>query len=216
VNDPTFERFAMPRCNKYDEDGFFKRLTEVLKTEKQKWWAQKTHTSQSMVSNYWFRGKYPRCDKIAKILELKNISANWLYFGIGPKHLGDLSGDEIEKTQNIDGWTQIEIVKLIEENIRLKDEMLQIRLRLQQGQLVSDVERAYSGSKQAGVEENILETIALTRMVLDIIIKMAQRYAEAHLDAEKIVTIIEWLNQNKDVKKFSAAAMLRELEHIIQ
>jgi transcriptional regulator with XRE-family HTH domain len=216
MDDPVFERYAMPKRNKYNEDGFFKRLTEVLKTEKQNWWAKKTGTSQSMVSNYWFRGKYPRGDKIAKILELKNISANWLYFGIGPKHIADLSGDDLEKKQNKDRQTQIEIIKLAEENVRLKDEIQNIRLHLKQDRLVSDAERVYSGSKATGVEDSILETIALTKMVLDVIIKMAQRYAEDHLDNEKMGTIIDWLNQNKEAKKFSAAAMLRELEQIIQ
>ncbi len=206
----------MPKRNKYCEDGFFKRLSEVLKTEKQKWWAKKTGTSQSMVSNYWFRGKHPRGDKIAKILELKNISANWLYFGIGPKHMEELSGEELEKKQNMDRQTQIEIIKLAEENLRLKDEIQRIRLRLKQDQLVSDVESVYSGSKVTEVEDSILETIALTKMILDVIIKMAQRYAEDHLDNEKIGTIIDWLSQNKEAKKFSAAAMLRELEHIIK
>jgi hypothetical protein len=169
-----------------------------------------------MVSNYWFKGKYPRSDKIAKILELKNISANWLYFGIGPKHMTDLSGDDLEKKQNMDRQTQIEIIKLAEENMRLKDQIQRIGLRLKQGQLVSDTEHDYSTSRASGVEESILETIALTKMVLDVIIKMAQRYAEDHLDNEKMETIIDWLNQNKEAKKFSAAAMLRELEQIIQ
>lgn len=206
----------MPKRNPYDEDGFFKRLTEVLKTEKQKWWAKKTGTSQSMVSNYWFRGKYPRGDKIAKILELKNISANWLYFGVGPKHLEELSGDKLRKKQNMDRQTQIDIIKLTEENLRLKDDIQRIRLHLKQDQLVSDVQSTYTGSKATGVEDGILDTIALTKMVLDVILKMAQRYAEDHLDNEKIDAIIDWLNQNKEAKKFSAAAMLRELEHIIK
>jgi transcriptional regulator with XRE-family HTH domain len=206
----------MAKLNRYNEDSFFERLTEVLRTEKQNWWAKKTGTSQSMVSNYWFRGKYPRGDKIAKILKLKNISANWLYFGIGPKHLDDLSGKKIEKKQNMDRRHQIDIKKLAEENMRLTDEIRRIRLRLKQDQLVSDVERVYSGSKETGVEDSILETIALTKMVLDIMIKMAQRYAEDHLDNEKIDTIIDWLNQNKEAKKLGTAAMLRELEQIIR
>jgi hypothetical protein len=168
-----------------------------------------------MVSNYWFRGKHPRGDKIANILELKSISANWLYFGIGPKHLEELSGDELENRQARERQTRIEIIKLAEENLRLKDEIERIRLRLKQDQLVSDVERVYSGSKATKVDESILETIALTKMVLDVIMKMAQRYAEDQLDHEKLGTIIDWLNQNKEAKKFSAAAMLRELEHII-
>jgi transcriptional regulator with XRE-family HTH domain len=216
MDEPAFERYAMPKRKNYDEDGFFERLTEVLKTEKQNWWAKKTGTSQSMVSNYWFRGKYPRGDKIAKILELKNISANWLYFGVGPKHMADQSGEGLEKKQDRDRQTQIEIIKLAEENVRLKDEIQRIRLRLKQDQLVADAEHVYSGSRATGVEDSILETVALTKMVLDVIIKMAQRYAEDHLDNKKMGTIIDWLNQNKEAKKYSAAAMLRELEHIIQ
>ena len=36
MNDPIFERYAMAKWNRYNEDSFFERLTEVLKTEKSK------------------------------------------------------------------------------------------------------------------------------------------------------------------------------------
>lgn len=199
----------------YKENGFFQRLAEILRTEKQNWWAKHTGTSQSMVSNYWFKGKYPRGDKIAKILELKKISANWLYFGFGPKELIDLDENEIEKKQNMDRQTQIEIIKLAEENIRLKDEVQQMQLRIKQDQLVSDVRVGYGDPKDNIREDNLLEVFALTRMVLDLIIKMAEIYSKDRLDNKKLDAIFDWLDQNKEAKKFNTAAMLRELDRIV-
>ena len=201
---------------KYKESGFFDRLTEVLRTEKQNWWAKKTGTSQSMVSNYWFKGKHPRADKIAKILELKNISANWLYFGIGPKSLDYLDEEEIEKKQNSHRQIQVEIIRLAEENIQLKDEILQMKLRLKQDQLVSDTEAVYSSKEADLLGDNIVGAFALTRMVIDIIIKMAELYAKDHVNYEKFSSILDWIEQNKVAKKYNTAAMLRELERIIR
>ena len=206
----------MPKNVKYKESGFFNRLTEVLRTEKQNWWAKKTGTSQSMVSNYCFKGKHPRADKIAKILELKNISANWLYFGIGPKSLDYLDEEEIEKKQNSDRQIQVEIIRLAEENIQLKDEILQMKLRLKQDQLVSDTEAVYSSKEADLLGDNIVGAFALTRMVIDIIIKMAELYAKDHVNYEKFSSILDWIEQNKVAKKYNTAAMLRELERIIR
>jgi transcriptional regulator with XRE-family HTH domain len=209
------EREAMQKNNKYKESGFFSRLTEVLRTEKQNWWAKKTGTSQSMVSNYWLKGKHPRGDKIAKILELKNISANWLYFGIGPKDMDCLDEEEIEKKKNLDRQTQLEIIRLAEENSQLKEKILQMKLRLKQDQLVSETEAVYSSKEANLLDDNIVGAFALTRMIIDIIMKMAELYAKDHVDHEKFGSILDWIEQNRVAKKFSTAAMLQELEQIV-
>ena len=209
------EREAMQKNIEYKESGFFNGLTEVLRTEKQNWWAEKTGTSQSMVSNYWFKGKHPRGDKIAKIMELKNISANWLYFGIGPKNMDCPDEEEIEKKKNLDRQTQVEIIRLAEENSQLKDKILQMKLRLKQDQLVADTEAVYSSKEADLLDDNIVGAFALTRMIIDIIIKMAELYAKDHVDYEKFGSILDWIEQNRVAKKFNTAAMLRELEQIV-
>ena len=84
---------------KSDGDSFSKRLVEVLKTERQAWWAKNIGQSQAAVSK-WFQGSFPRSDKLLNILQLADISANWLLFGIGPRRLSDMDENEVEKRQD--------------------------------------------------------------------------------------------------------------------
>lgn len=196
-------------------DGFFERLMEILQTEKQTWWAEKTNTSQSMVSNYWFKGKYPRGDKIFKILELKNISANWLFFNIGPKSLEYLDDNAIDEKQNANRETQIKIMELTQENIRLNEALKRCEIALKQKKLVSGLKKYVDTQGDGYITNTIMGSISLLKMMIDITIKMAEMYSKSNLDEDGYMKIINWIESNLESQKYSAASKLKDLEKLI-
>ena len=196
-------------------DGFFERLMEILETEVQTWWAEKTNTSQSTVSNYWFKGKYPRGDKILKILELKKISANWLFFNIGPRSLECLDAEAIDRMQNESRKTQIEIMELMQENMRLKELLSKREIMIKEHRLLSDLKDFKEHAGSENVNNSIINSISFVKMLIDVVLKMAERYSKDNLDDESYGKILRWIESNIESQKFSTASRLKELDNII-
>jgi transcriptional regulator with XRE-family HTH domain len=197
-------------------NGFFKRLMEILETEVQTWWAEKTNTSQSTVSNYWFKGKYPRADKILKILELKKISANWLFFNIGPKSLEYLDAEAIDRVQNESRKTQIEIMELMQENMRLKELLAKSEIVIKENKLISGIKDFEERLGSENISNTIISSISFVKMLTDIVLKMAERYSRDNLDDECYNKILKWIESNFESQKFSAASKLKELDNLIK
>ncbi len=197
------------------ESGFFDRLMEILETETQTWWSEKTETSQSMVSNYWFKGKYPRCDKIHKILELKDISANWLFFNIGPKSRVHLDDKAIEKKQNISRETQIKIMELTQENIRLHEALKHCNIKLKQDNLVAGLKNYVDDQGADSVNNTVMNSLSLLKMMIDIILKMAEMYSKSNMDEDGYIKIINWIEANLESQKYSTASKLKDLDKLI-
>ncbi len=191
-------------------------MMEILETEVQTWWAKNTDTSQSTVSNYWFKGKYPRSDKILKILQLKNISANWLFFGIGPKSLEYFDADAIDRVQNESRKTQIEIMALMQENMRLKELLAKSEIVIKEKQLLSKIEDFEASMGGEDINNTVITSISFLKMILDVVLKMAERYAGENLNDESYRRILRWIESNLDSQKFSAASKLKELDHIVK
>lgn len=79
------------------DSTFHDRLMSVLKTEKKKWWEKHLNVSNSLISSRWEKGGMPHLDKIIKICKLKNVSANWLLLGEGPKYLDDTADNQADE-----------------------------------------------------------------------------------------------------------------------
>lgn len=78
----------------YDVEGFKTRMIEVLKMEEVRFWVDNLDVSRSVVSHKWLKGTtLPKAEILWNILKIKDISANWLFFGIEPKQLSGLSDD---------------------------------------------------------------------------------------------------------------------------
>lgn len=198
-----------------DKD-FHKRLMEILNTEKQTWWAEKTETSQSMVSNYWFRGKDVRGGKLLKILKLKNISANWLFFGVGPKSLEDLDAAAIDEKQNADRKTQIEIMELTHENLLIKDRLKRCEIRAKEAILAAGLRDFVADRGEGSIGNTFIKSLSLLKMMIDIIMKMAESYSKANLDEAEYLKIIEWVVSNLESQQYSTASTLKSLENLIK
>ena len=197
-------------------EGFFNRLMEILETEVQTWWAEKTGTSQSTVSNYWFRGKYPKGDKILKILELKKISANWLFFNIGPKNLKYFDAAEIDRMQNENRKTQIEIMELMQENMRLKELLVKSEIVIKENQMLSNMTNSEASYGDGNINNAVIGSISFLKMIIDIVLKMAEKYSKDNLDDEKYSEILRWIECNFESQKFSTASKLKELDNVIK
>lgn len=198
------------------QSGFFDRLMEILETEVQTWWAEKTNTSQSTVSNYWFKGKYPRGDKLLKILELKKISANWLFFNIGPKSLEYFDADEIDRVQNESRKTQIEIMELMQENMRLKELLGKSEIVIKENQLLSRITNFESDMGDESINNSVIGSISFLKMIMDVVLKMAERYSKDNLNDENYNKILSWIENNLESHRFSTASKLKELDAIIK
>lgn len=81
---------------KYNIDDFLQRVVDILKTESIVFWIEQLDVSRSVISRKWLKGENPpKPESLMRIMEIKDISANWLFFGIGPEHLSEIDkGDE--------------------------------------------------------------------------------------------------------------------------
>ncbi|MCP3875473.1 MAG: bacteriophage CI repressor [Desulfobacteraceae bacterium] len=199
---------------KHDEDGFFDRLTSILEKEKQIWWAERTGAAQSTVSNYWLKRKYPKMDKLVKIMELKNISPNWLFYNIGPKYMDYYKKNEIGKRQDYDRRTQYEIMKITDENMRLRDKLDACKAALSENMIFTEVHKSLGGSENS-IEKRMLGVFALMRMMVDVVTKMAEKYSKEQVDSKKLEKIFDWVINNKETEMLSTASTLRKLEDVI-
>ncbi len=200
---------------KHDEDGFFDRLTSILEKEKQIWWAERTGAAQSTVSNYWLKRKYPKMDKLVKIMELKNISPNWLFYNVGPKYMDYYKKNEIGKRQDYDRRTQYEIMKITDENMRLRDKLDACKAALSENKIFNEVHKSLGGSENS-IEKRMLGVFALMRMMVDVVTKMAEKYSKEQVDSKKLEKIFDWVINNKETEMLSTASTLRKLEDVIQ
>ena len=102
----------MPKTEKTDTiKAVVDRFIEILEDEKQIWWSDNLGVSPGVVSNSWKTGKLPRVETLIRLLEIKDISANWFLFGIGPKYLRDTRESVSKEDQYKAQETQLKILK---------------------------------------------------------------------------------------------------------
>lgn len=66
--------------NNYNLSDFHKRFIPLLENEIKEW-AKKIGVSEQNIRDNWFKGSYPRVDKIIKFLEMSGESADYLLTG---------------------------------------------------------------------------------------------------------------------------------------
>ncbi len=186
-----------------EKKDFFKRLCEILDEETQVWWTKKLGVSQGTISNF-YRQRFTSVDKIFKIIREKKISADWLFFGTGPKYSKHLNSQEIDKVQDGFRASQNKIVALEHENMRLRKENRVLKAGIEQNEFL------VGGDK----EDRFLDTITYLRNAIDLIFKMALNYAEQEIDDDKYIDILNWLKSSHKAKMHNTASILEELSSV--
>lgn len=194
---------------------FKERLIQVLNEEQQVWWSENLEVSQSVISSGWKKGSHPRSDNLLRICEIKGISANWMFFGIGPKHIEDVDEKKISAAQKRSDITQRRIMQQSEEILELKDKIkgLERALSLSKlSKLVKYGEKVTKGKDSDIFVENILPLLALMKSIQEVMFKVFEEYSEKNMDGDLFNKISQYLSDSQESNKYSVISTLKELD----
>lgn len=198
--------------------GFKKRLIDVLDEEQQVWWSERLSISQSVLSGGWKKKSFPRSDNLLKICEIKDISANWLLFGLGPKRLSDFSENRLREARQKKDQHQERIMQKSEEILMLKQRVSELERALASVEL-SNLVKYRSDIKKTGMDteidifnENVIPLITLMRLIQDILFKVFEEYSKENLSTERYNSIFSYLTENFEAHTYEVIATLKELE----
>ncbi len=199
--------------------AFKKRLIEILNQRTQVWWANHIGISQSVISNSYYKGTFPRTDKLMKIIQLSGVSANWLLFGKGAKYMDDIDEHAIDRQQDQKREQQIEILKIEAENQELKERVSALKRQLEQAKAdsiigISDQIKGSSG--QDIFEQNIFPIMTMFRLLNEIALKIVEIHTKERMGDDQFINLTKWIRNNFETKKFETITKLSELESILK
>lgn len=196
-------------------EKFKERLVQVLDEEQQVWWSENLEVSQSVISSGWKKDSHPRSDNLLKICKIKGISANWLLFGIGPKHIEDVDEKKINVAQRRSDVTQRRIMQQSEEIIALKDKIKSLERALSLSKLSNLVkynDRVAKNRDSDIFNENILPLLALAKSIQEVMFKVFEEFSEENMDSELYNRISQYLSDSLESNKYSVISTLKELD----
>lgn len=209
----------MAKCNsKPDVDGFKNRFFEILNQKTQSWWAENIGISQSAVSNSYYKGIFPRADKLLKIIDLSGVSANWLLFGIGAKYMDDIDAHAIDREQDQKREQQIEILKVETENQELKERIDALQRQLEQTKADAVIEMPDQAKGNSGkdiFDQNVFPVMTMFRLLNEIALKIVEIHTKKNMDQEQFLRLTKWIRDNFETKKLETSTKLSELENIL-
>lgn len=199
--------------------AFKKRLIEILNQKTQIWWADHIGISQSVISNSYYKGTFPRTDKLMKIILLSGVSANWLLFGTGAKYMDDMDENAIDRQQDRKREQQIQILKIETENQELKERVNAMKRQLEQAKadaIIGMSDQIQGSSGQDIFEQNIFPIMTMFRLLNEIALKLVEIHTKERMDNEQFINLTKWIRSNFETKKFETITKLSELESILK
>ena len=199
-------------------EQFKERLFEILNQKTQVWWAEKIGISQSVISNSYYKGTFPRSDKLMKIIQLSGVSANWLLFGKGAKYMDDIDEHAIDRQQDRKREQQIEILKIDAENQKLKERINALERQLEQAKADAVIGIPDPGTGNGGqdiYEQNIFPIMTMYRLLNEIALKIVEIHTKRNMDHDQFLGLIKWIQDNFETKKFETITKLSELEALL-
>jgi hypothetical protein len=201
-------------------ENFKKRLVEVLKEQRQTWWAENLKQSQSAVGK-WLKDSFPRSDKLYTILRLSDVSANWILFGIGPRRLSDFDENETERRQDQGREVQVQLIRMTQENEKLRERVAELEREVSQNSiewLFKEVDKkdAEDGEKEKVFNYNIFPVLALMRQINDVAFKVLEKYAMDSIDDKRYRKIADYIKRSHQKNNFELKKILLELDEIIK
>jgi transcriptional regulator with XRE-family HTH domain len=204
--------------SKPDFDGFKNRFFEILNQKTQVWWAENIGISQSVISNSYYKGSFPRTDKLMKIIDVSGVSANWLLFGIGAKYMDDIDAHAIDREQDQKREQQIEIFKIETENQELKERIDALQRQLEQTKadaVIKIPDQAKGNSGKDIFDQNVFPVMTMFRLLNEIALKIVEIHTNKNMDQEQFLRLTKWISDNFETKKLETSTKLSELENIL-
>ncbi len=199
--------------------AFKNRLIEILNQNTQVWWADRIGISQSVISNSYYKGTFPRTDKLMKIIQLSGVSANWLLFGKGAKYMDDMDEHAIDRRQDRKREQQIQILKIESENQELKARIKALQRQLEQAKadaMIGMSDQINGSSGQDIFEQNIFPIMTMFRLLNEIALKMVEIHTKERMDNDQFINLAKWIRSNFETKKYETITKLSELENILK
>lgn len=200
-------------------NAFKNRLIEILNQKTQVWWADRIGISQSVISNSYYKGTFPRTDKLMKIIQLSGVSANWLLFGKGAKYMDDMDENAIDRRQDRKREQQIQILKIEAENQELKARIKALQRQLEQAKaeaLIGMSDQIQGSSGQDIFEQNIFPVMTMFRLLNEIALKMVEIHTKERMDNDQFINLTKWIRSNFETKKYETITKLIELDKILK
>jgi hypothetical protein len=198
--------------------AFKNRLIEILNQKTQVWWADRIGISQSVISNSYYKGTFPRSDKLMKIIQLSGVSANWLLFGKGAKYMDDMDDIAIDRQQDRKREQQIQILQIEAENQELKERIKALQRQLEQQKtdaMIGQPDQITGSSGQDIFEQNIFPVMTMFRLLNEIALKIVEIHTKERMDNDQFIHLTKWIQNNFETKKFETITKLSELESIL-
>jgi transcriptional regulator with XRE-family HTH domain len=195
--------------------GFKQRLFDILNQKTQVWWAEKIGISQSVISNSYYKGTFPRADKLMKIIQLSGVSANWLLFGKGAKYMDDIDEQAIDRQQDRKREQQVEILQIEAENQELKERIEALERLLEQSEaraLMGAPGKLKADGNRHIFDQNIVPILTMFRLLNDIALKIIELHSKKNIDHQHFISLMKWMHDNFESKKLETIAKLSELE----
>ncbi|MGD9008146.1 MAG: helix-turn-helix domain-containing protein [Desulfobacteraceae bacterium] len=199
--------------------AFKNRLFEILNQKTQVWWAGRIGISQSVISNSYYKGTFPRSDKLMKIIQLSGVSANWLLFGKGAKYMDDMDDIAIDRQQDRKREQQIQILQIEAENQELKERIKALQRQLEQQKtdaMIGMPDQIKGISGQDIFEQNIFPVMTMFRMLNEIALKIVEIHTKERMNNDQFIHLTKWIRNNFETKKFETITKLSELENILK
>ena len=208
--------------------GFQKRLNEILSMHPGVWWEKELGVSNSLIGARWKKGTMPRVDKLIKMCQLTGVSANWLFLGIEPK----LLGDEIA----MDGGVQEirdkmkDFVALYKENRELKryidklskkesaiDNLISIvKLLSANKDFIDNVDALENISNKEFFEQYIAPLNVLIKSFSDIVFKLLAVIVETDAGKDFIAQTFKFFTEEYEKNKLLAQYRFKELDPLFK
>lgn len=198
---------------------FKNRLIEILNQKTQVWWANHIGISQSVISNSYYKGTFPRSDKLMKIIQLSGVSANWLLFGKGAKYMNDIDEHAIDRQQDRKREQQIQILKIEADNHELKERIKALQRQLEQAKadaIIGTSDQIKGNSGQDIFEQNIFPIMTMFRLLNEIALKIVEIHTKERMDNDQFINLTKWIRSNFKTKKFETITKLSELQSILK
>ena len=73
---------------KEEHTEFIERFCSVVETKETKFWMRELEAQYNLIWG-WKKKTFPSLEYAIRVCELSGVSANWLFFGVGPQYLED-------------------------------------------------------------------------------------------------------------------------------
>jgi len=96
---------------------------EVLSFKSNAWWTKNLNIAPSLIPARWKKGAFPSLEHFIEICAIVNVSADWLFFGIGEKTIGEINPNlDFDKINDL--HTKIWELENVNDDLKIENQNL--------------------------------------------------------------------------------------------